>query len=291
MENKFEKVMVLGSSQLAYKCAELARSYVSDVTVLELKVTESTILEKLCTKAQLPYQCVDKKKMTKLLEQEELAALVVSAGNTYLFPKGIIAKDNITIINWHNALLPCHKGRNAEVWAIYEGDTQTGVTWHRITEDVDAGDILCQRALPVGERVTAMQLYKKQCELGAAMFAEILEAVLAGRCEARPQEKPAVEQLHYSYERPADGVLDLGWSMEKISRFLRAMDYGSLLLLGKMQVKYEGKNYSFYRYKIKESEETVKEREVTLTGNNLTIKEGNQVIVLRDLQEESEWMY
>lgn len=286
MDSKFEKVMVLGSGQLAYKCAELARQYVSAVEVLELKVTESTILEKLCGKAELPYQCVERKGMTDLLAQEVQETLVVSAGNTYLFPKQVIAKENLTIINWHNALLPYHKGRNAEVWAIYEGDEQTGVTWHRITEDVDAGDILCQRALPIDEKLTAMQLYKKQCELGEAMFAEILEPVLTGICEAKPQEKLAVNQLHYSYDRPNEGILELNWRMEQISRFLRAMDYGSLLLLGKMKVKYEGKNYSFYRYKIKESEDFAKERVVTFEDDNLTIKEGNQVIVLRDLQEE-----
>lgn len=286
MDSKFEKVLVLGSGQLAYKCAELVRQFVSAVEVLELKVTESTILEKLCGKAEIPYRCVERKGMTELLMQEMCETLVVSAGNTYLFPSMVIAKENLTIINWHNALLPYHKGRNAEVWAIYDGDKQTGVTWHRIIEDVDAGDILCQRALPIDEKLTAMQLYKKQCELGEAMFAEILEPVLAGTCVARAQEQSPVNQLHYSYDRPNEGVLDLSWSMEQISRFLRAMDYGSLLLLGKMKVEYEGKTYSFYRYKIKESEEFAKERVVTFEENKLTIIEGNQVIVLRDLQEE-----
>ncbi len=286
MDNKFEKVMVLGSGQLAFKCAELARQYVSAVEVLELKVTESTILEKLCGKAEIPYRCVERKSMTELLLQELKETLVVSAGNTYLFPARVIAKENLTIINWHNALLPRHKGRNAEVWAIYEGDAQTGVTWHRIIEDVDAGDILAQRALPIDEKITAMQLYKKQCELGEVMFAELLESVLTGTCAMREQEQLAVNQLHYSYDRPNEGILDLGWSMEQIGRFLRAMDYGSLLLLGKMKVEYEGKNYSFYRYKIKESEDFAKERVVTFEEDKLTITEGNQVIVLRDLQEE-----
>ncbi|MBQ9140634.1 MAG: hypothetical protein IJX63_02435 [Lachnospiraceae bacterium] len=286
MDSKFEKVMVLGSGQLAYKCAELARQYISVVEVLELKVTESTILEKLCGKAEIPYRCVERKGMTELLLQEQKETLIVSAGNTYLFPETVISQKNLEIINWHNALLPYHKGRNAEVWAIYEGDGETGVTWHRITKDVDAGDILCQSALPIDEKLTAMQLYKKQCELGETMFAEILESVLTGTCEAKSQEKLAVEQLHYSYERPNNGILDLSRSMEQISCFLRAMDYGSLLLLGKMKVVYEGKLYSFYRYKLKVSEDFTEGRVVTFEEGNLTIKEGNRMIVLRDLQEE-----
>ncbi len=286
MDNKYEQVLVIGSGQLAYQCAQLVREWMEAVRVLELKVTESTILEKLCSKEQIPYECVDRKRMTELLLQENKETLVVSAGNTYLFPKQVIAKDNLRILNWHNALLPHHKGRNAEVWAIYAGDSKSGVTWHWIVEDVDAGDILCQRELPIDEKLTAMMLYKKQCELGRDMFAEILEAVLDGTCPAKPQEKLTVEELHYSYERPNDSMLDLNWDMRKISCFLRAMDYGSLLLLGKMHVLYEGKEYSFYRYKINTSEEFVAERTLLWEENKLTIREGNTSIVLRDLQEE-----
>lgn len=286
MDNKYEQIWVIGSGQLAFQCAQLVRERMEAVRVLELKVTESTILEKLCGKEQIPYECVDKKRMTELLLQEGRQTLVVSAGNTYLFPERVIAKENLRILNWHNALLPHHKGRNAEVWAIYAGDEKSGVTWHWIVEDVDAGDILCQRELPIDEKLTAMMLYKKQCELGKEMFAEMLEAVLTDTCLATPQEKLTVEELHYSYERPNGSRLNLNWDMRKISCFLRAMDYGSLLLLGKMYVLYEGKEYSFYRYKINTSEEFVTERTLRWEENKLTIREGNISIVLRDLQEE-----
>lgn len=283
---KYQKVLVLGSGQLAYKCAEIVREYINDVCVLELKVTESTTLEKLCTKSRIPYLCVTKPEMTDILLKVDTPTLVISAGNTYLFSEKIIGKENLTIINWHNALLPRHKGRNAEVWAIYDGDEQTGVTWHYVTGDVDAGNIIGQSTIDIGESMTAMKLYKLQTDVGAAVFGECIEEILKGNCSSQKQQECEEEQMHFSWEIPNNGRLDTNWEMSKICRFLRAMDYGSLLLMGRMYVQLEDKKYSFYRYKIKSTEEWQTERILRQDGCNLRILEKNQEIILRDIQEE-----
>lgn len=283
----YERILVIGSGQLAYKCAVTAKQYVQDVEVLEWKLTESTVLEKLCGKAEIPYRQVSKEELQDRLLQEQKQTLVVSAANAYLIPQAVIAKENLTIVNWHNALLPYHKGRNAESWVIYEGEAKTGVTWHYIVPDVDAGDILLQEEIPLEDTMTALKLYQKQCQLGEVLFERLIEPLLRKECVGRKQPQVPDGQLHYSYQRPNQGVLDLNWSMEDISRFLRAMDYGSLQLLGKCLVRWEGKNYSFYRYKIKQVEEEFGEgRKVEWEENQLKIIEKNKVIVLRDLQEE-----
>ena len=283
---KYQKVLVLGSGQLAYKCAEIVREYINDVCVLELKVTESTTLEKLCAKSRIPYLCVIKPEMTDILLKVDTPTLVVSAGNTYLFPEKIIGKENLTIINWHNALLPRHKGRNAEVWAIYDGDEQTGVTWHYVTGDVDAGNIIGQSTIDIGESMTAMKLYKLQTDIGAVMFGECIEEILKDGCSSQKQQECEEEQMHFSWEIPNNGRLDTNWEMSKICRFLRAMDYGSLLLMGRMYVQLEDKKYSFYRYKIKSTEEWQPDRILRHDRCNLHILEKDQEIILRDVQEE-----
>lgn len=291
MANKyqFEKVLIVGSGQLAYKCAQIAAKYIENTEVSELKVTESTVLEKMCRKDLISYSCVDKCGLREKLLQEKDRTLVVSAGNTFLFPKEVIARDNLTIVNWHNALLPRHKGRNAEAWTIYTGDERTGVTWHLVEAGVDAGNIIIQREIPLDGKITALSLYQKQCVLGEELFAEIIRPLLSKEYKATPQAKEDAAEMHYSYEVPNGGVLDLNWSMQKISEFLRAMDYGSLLLLGKMHVNVEDVKYSFYRYKIKQAEEPVSgPRTMEFGDNNLTICENEIKIILRDLQEEKE---
>lgn len=284
MENKYcyTKVMILGSGKLAFQCAMEAQKYVEQTEVLEYKITDSTILQKMCQKENIPYFFCEKQELSARLREEKEKTLVISAGNTYLIPKDIIAKDNLTIINWHNALLPRHKGRNAEAWSIYEGDTLTGITWHRIVEAVDAGDIIVQKEIPISDTTTALGLFRKQCDLGAEVFAEIAESLLTDSCIFRKQEQ-GEEQIHFSYEVPGDGYLDVQWSYEKISCFLRAMDYGALQLLGEMHVRWQDKNYRFHKYKITQATEEAEA--VWLQEKELIICKDGHKIVLKGLEQ------
>lgn len=286
MENKyrFSKIILLGSGNLAWQCAAECRKRVENVEVLEYRLTDSTILQKMCLKDNIRYLSCDKEQLYERLSAVSEETLVVSAGNTWLIPGEIIAKENLYIINWHNALLPHHKGRNAEAWSIFEGDSQTGITWHRLTAAVDAGDIILQKSIEIDSEITALGLFRRQCEMGAQTFQEILEALLLRQCKLRPQTEVKNCKMHYSYEIPNEGFLDTTWNAEKMSRFLRAMDYGGLMLLGKMHVLWQGKEYSFHKYKIDKADcpETI-----VWQDQNLIIYKGGQQITLKNLKDES----
>ena len=291
MDNKylFEKAIVVGSGQLAFHCARILAQYEMPVEVLELKVTDSTTLEKMCAGEEIAYATVDKRTMAERLMQETATVLVVSAANTYLFPAQFLAKENVTVINWHNALLPRHKGRNAESWTIYEGDKETGVTWHYALPAVDAGGVIAQSVISLDEPYTALQLYKKQYETGLEMFKAFAIELITEGIEGRMQQEAEEEQLHYAKDVPNEGFLDLDWDIGQMKRFLRAMDYGSLLLMGRMKVRYEERNYSFYRYRIKEeAAKTADGKMIYPDGKNLVIEASGCKIILRELQEERE---
>src|SRR4029450_11814812 len=53
-------------------------------------------------------------------------------------------------INVHASLLPKYRGAAPVAWAIYHGETQTGVTIIRMTTGLDAGDMLAQEAIDIG---------------------------------------------------------------------------------------------------------------------------------------------
>ena len=52
-------------------------------------------------------------------------------------------------VNFHNGLLPEYKGLGATSFSMYAGEPETGFTFHRMTEDVDAGPILVQDAIAI----------------------------------------------------------------------------------------------------------------------------------------------
>lgn len=280
----YEKLIFVGSGILAFDCAAIAGKKGLPVQVWEYRLTESTVLEKRCQKEGIPYQSLEKTALHKELLAISGKCLIISAANSYLFPKDVLERDNLRVINWHNALLPEHKGRNAEAWSIFEGDSVTGITWHLVNTKVDEGDVLIQGKIEISSEDTALSVYRRQCKLGAELFGEILQDLVQGKL-APCRQKEGQGKLHYSWEIPGDGILQLDWSFEKISRFVRAMDYGALALLGPMHVEVEGCRYVFTRYKWKETEMTPG-RTIAWEDNNLAICEKGKKLLLRDLTTE-----
>lgn len=285
MENKYsyEKAIVLGSGILAYECAQKLLALGMDTTVVEHKITEQTVLRKQCEKSNIPYFCEDKKDITKRLLEEENKTIIVSASNTFLFPKMVIDKTNFTIINWHNALLPEHKGRNAEAWSIFEGDKKSGITWHMVTSDVDAGSILIQEEIEISDTTTSIELFRKQNELGTLCFNKIVEPILKEQQEVYPQRSLDSTKMHYSKEVPQNGLVDLNLDAFRISCFLRSMDYGSLMLLGPMLVEWENVLYTFRKYNI---EDELDKEHFVFEDNNLYIYKNNKKITLKNLKRK-----
>ena len=82
----------------------------------------------------------------------------------------ILSKDVLGVapsggINVHASLLPKYRGAAPINWAIYHGETQSGVTIIRMSIALDAGDILAQEALAILPDETAGEL---EARFGAA---------------------------------------------------------------------------------------------------------------------------
>lgn len=106
-------------------------------------------------------------------------------------------------LNVHPSLLPRWRGAAPVERALIAGDSETGVTVHRTTEELDAGPIAAQRAFPVGPDDDAGAVYER----AAALAVELLEDVLPEPA-FRPQP---VEGVTYAEKiRPGDRELD--WS-------------------------------------------------------------------------------
>lgn len=281
MENRFTKVYVIGSGELPLSCAHIAAKYTSSIEILEVKLTDGSFLEKKCSSENISYRALSKKEITDILSAEEGNCLVVSASSTYLIPLGIISKSNLFIINWHNALLPSHKGRNAECWAIYSGDDATGITWHMLTGDVDGGDIILQQEIPIDETETSLSLFKKQIEAGGSSFEEIAPMLFIGNVETAPQRKDPLSVMHYSRDIPNDGFLDMNWDYKKTSCFLRAMDYGAFSLLGSCKVIINDETYIFRKYDLNGDSSLP----AGFDGTNLVLKKDEKTIILKKLKK------
>lgn len=182
--------------------------------------------------------------------REEVPALVLSAGNLVIFPKDLVDAPWITIFNYHNSILPRHKGVNAEAWTIFEGDKLAGITWHKVERGVDSGRILVQAKFPLPDNITSGELLKIQASVAVRALDDKLDALLTGEYELMEQERTP-GSTHKKDERPNDGRLSPDWDPDKIWRFLRAYDYGATKNLGVPTINIGGQAYAFRGYEKK----------------------------------------
>jgi phosphoribosylglycinamide formyltransferase-1 len=86
--------------------------------------------------------------------------LVVGAGFMRLLPPAFLSRFE-AVINVHPSLLPAFKGLRAIERALEAGVSETGVTVHLMVEEVDAGPVLRQEAVPVLEGDTPETLHER----------------------------------------------------------------------------------------------------------------------------------
>lgn len=142
-----------------------------------------------------------------------------------VYYRRILSQDILDIprlgsFNFHPSLLPKHRGCFSAPWAIIDGDRVTGVTCHRMTEKVDAGEIIDREDVTIAETETGLSLYDKLVNTTASLFVRVLDRAETGSLEGTPQEG---EGSFHRREVPFDGLIDAQWPRARIDRFIRAL--------------------------------------------------------------------
>jgi methionyl-tRNA formyltransferase len=83
----------------------------------------------------------------------------------------------IFAINLHASLLPQYRGAAPINWAIINKEKKTGVTVIKMERIMDAGAILLQKALDIGEQDTALTLEEKLAHLGREVLLESIKSI------------------------------------------------------------------------------------------------------------------
>lgn len=87
---------------------------------------------------------------------------------TYDIPK-------IATINVHPSLLPQYRGPNPYMQTILHGEKKSGVTFHLMTDKLDAGAILDQRTVEISDSDTGKELKAKTVLTARGAVCELLE--------------------------------------------------------------------------------------------------------------------
>lgn len=123
-------------------------------------------------------------------------------------------------INIHGSLLPKYRGRTPHVWAIINGETETGITAHLIDEEVDQGAILRQLTVKIEAEDTGAMVLQKFHQLYPILVFDLLQD-LQNNC-LQPRQQDARKAFYFGKRTAADGLIDWNWSRQRIKNWIRA---------------------------------------------------------------------
>ena len=104
---------------------------------------------------------------------------------------------------------------------LKHGESLAGITVHVMTEGIDAGDIVAQRELIVGETENIAQLSQRQHHAAARLLTESVNAMARGTVELTPQS--IAERNYFGKRKAADTMVDWNGSARQIMNLLRAL--------------------------------------------------------------------
>ena len=123
--------------------------------------------------------------------------------------------------NLHGSLLPRYRGRAPANWVLVNGESETGVTLHRMVKRADAGAIIAQQRVAIDAEDTALSLHGKLREAAGELLERLLPAMLEGDFVEREQDES--QASYFGRRTPADGLLDWRRPAGELHNLVRAV--------------------------------------------------------------------
>jgi UDP-4-amino-4-deoxy-L-arabinose formyltransferase/UDP-glucuronic acid dehydrogenase (UDP-4-keto-hexauronic acid decarboxylating) len=169
--------------------------------------------------------------ITEDVNTAEWQARIASLEADYLFcfsyrqvlSEAILSSVKKGAYNVHAALLPAYRGRAHLNWVIIKGETQTGVTLHRMIKRPDAGPILAQKAVEIHPQDNALALHTRLVATTAQMLPTWLDALVAGELTETPQDERAASC--FGSRKPEDGQIHWQAPARDIHNLVRALAF------------------------------------------------------------------
>jgi methionyl-tRNA formyltransferase len=147
--------------------------------------------------------------------------LILSAYYRHLISPDILALARLGAFNLHGSLLPRYRGRAPINWAVLHGETQIGMTLHRMVKRADAGALVDQEAVFIEPMDSAAEAFRKVLPCARRVLARQIDALLAGTAPEIPQDES--QATVFRARTAEDGRIDWTRSAREIFNLVRAV--------------------------------------------------------------------
>ena len=111
-----------------------------------------------------------------------------------ILPRCLLEIPRCGSVNLHPSLLPAYRGAAPIIWAVVNGEEETGISTFQLNPRIDAGDILLQRRVAIDADETAGELEARLCVAGAEMVVETIDGLEDGTLRGWPQDPQGISR-------------------------------------------------------------------------------------------------
>ncbi|WP_282357735.1 bifunctional UDP-4-amino-4-deoxy-L-arabinose formyltransferase/UDP-glucuronic acid oxidase ArnA [Pseudomonas sp. PS01303] len=138
-----------------------------------------------------------------------------------LLSEQLLATAKKGAFNLHGSLLPSYRGRAPANWVLVNGESETGVTLHRMVKRADAGAIVAQQRVAIERSDTALSLHGKLRIAATDLLRDTLPAMLQGKTSETAQDES--QATVFGRRTAADGKLLWAKPAEQLFNLVRAV--------------------------------------------------------------------
>jgi len=148
--------------------------------------------------------------------------LIVVVAFGKVLPREVLSIPKKGCVNIHFSLLPKYRGPAPVQWALLNGDNYTGVSLILMKEEIDVGDIILQRKVPIDAYDNYLTLLRKLCNIGTILLEQALNLIREGRASAHPQDDSGIS--YAPFLKKSDGEINWQDSSRRIFNQIRALN-------------------------------------------------------------------
>ena len=171
------------AEHIAAKYGELGAAEIAlvlaDRSAEGLKIADGlNIKTRLLDAKQYPTKGAHEKAMIEAIDQAKPDAVLL-AGYMSLLSAEFCSHYQGRLYNIHPSLLPKYKGLDTHARAIAAGDSFHGCTIHRVTAELDSGEIMMQRRIPIRPNDTPKTLAARLLIEEHRLYCEFIDEIIA----------------------------------------------------------------------------------------------------------------
>lgn len=224
IESNRKSCFIITETTLGIKCAELLLSagyHIYGVISSTEQVRNWSIKHGIYT---ADFNKTKLKHLLKRFSYEYLFSIV----NDIVLDKEILATPLKYSINYHDSLLPQYAGLYATFWAIAKGATLHGITWHKVNEGIDTGDILTQSEVIIAPNDTSSSLNIKCYEAAINSFSILITKLDHNEIISKPQDLQLRSYYSYHYRDDICCGISEQHTLQQVERLYRAVKLGNI---------------------------------------------------------------